>query len=433
MIDRLSQVKELEVIARTSVMTYKKKEKKAAEIGRELKAGTLVEGSVRKSGNKIRVTIQLIDATTEGHLWSSRYDRNLEDIFVVQTDIAEKVADALKVQLLPNEVKAIAKHSTSNSDAYLLYLKGRHYWNERSKDSLIKAIRQFELAIEKDSTFALAYVGLSDSYTVLADYEYVPPADSLPKAKEYATKALKLDETLPEAHASLAIVLYELWELDAAEREFKRAIDLNPSYASAHQWYGEFLWSTKRDSEHMIAEKLKARELDPLSPAANVNVGVGYYATRQYDRAVDEFRKTVESFPDSFGARLWLAAGFLAKGRFEEALTEIDKAALPGADEIRLKMNRAVALALWGKTDEAMALIEEMKALSKVRFVSPIELAVVHAAVGQTDEAFRWLNKGCDEQYYSQIDSVFYRTIFSDRLGADPRWGEVLRKLKLTS
>jgi TolB-like protein/Flp pilus assembly protein TadD len=436
LIHRLSQIRELEVIARTSAMTYKGAKKNAAQIGRELRAGALVEGSIRKVDDKIRVTVQLVNANTEGHLWSSIYDRDLKGILAVQTDIAERVAEALRIQLLPEERKVIERRPTVSTEAFTLYLKGRHYWNERAKDAVMEAIRYFELAIEKDPNYALAHVGLADSYVVLADYEYARPGDSLPKAKEFAERAVELDENLAEAHTSLALVLYEHGELEAAGREFRRAIDLNPSYANAHQWYGDFLWSTKRDSEHMIAEKLKARDLDPLSPTANTHVGIGYYATRQYDSALEEFRKTMERFPDFFNVRLWLAAVLLAKGRFEEAMAEIDRtASLPSKDDVRLKMNRAVAYALWGKTAQATDLIQELESMARVSFVSPIQLALVHAAVGESDEAFRWLDKACEEKYatYDLIDNPFYHTILADRLGTDPRWSELLRKLGLPS
>jgi len=248
--------------------------------------------------NRVRVAVQLVDATEDKHLWAQSYDRELEDIFEVQTDVARRVADALKVQLLARETSQIERKATQNIEAYLLYLKGRQFWNRRFKDSVGRAIECFNLAIEKDSNFALAYVGLADCYNILADYGVLQPSEAYPKAKQTAMKALELDDTLAEAHASYAVILSaHEWKWGAAESEFRRAIELNPNYASAHQWYSIHLRCTGRPEE-ALAEARKALELDPLSPIMNTNVGDRLFALKQYDLAIEYFRKSLAIEPD---------------------------------------------------------------------------------------------------------------------------------------
>ena len=430
LIDRLSQVKELEVIARTSIMTYKKKEKKAAEIGRELSAGTLVEGSVRKAGIKIRVTAQLINANTEGHLWSSKYDRELQDIFEVQGDIAGQIANALKVQLLPSERRAIRKKATESTEAFALYLKGRYYWNERTESGLTKAIQYFERAIEKDPNYALAYVGLSDSYGILANYGLVTPANALVRAKECAIKALELDGDLAEAHASLALVLTDLWDFKAGGRELKTAIQLNPSYASAHQWYGDYLYDVERNSEEMIKEKLKAQQLDPLSPTTNLNVGVAYFFTHKYDEAISALSKTLAEFPEFYNGHVWMSGVLAHVGRYEESITELEKAESLSADQVTVAMAKGVIYGLWGKTDQAMSQIASLETMAKTRYVGPDTFGFFYSALGRRDEAFQWFNKACEEKTPGLL-SVLSQPIVVDKLKADPRWAQLRQRLGL--
>ena len=301
LIDRLAQVKSLKVIARTSVMKYKGSQKGALEVGKELGIGALIEGSVRKAGNRVRVTVQLINAGTEEHLWSSHYDKNLDDIFAVQSEIAEKVAGELKVQLLDSEKKTLEKKPTRDITAYTFYLKGRYLWNERNKESLEKAIKYFEEAIRMDSRFALAYAGLADSYIVLMDHGHLPRSEVFPKAKEAAKKALELDETLAEAHTSLATILGREWDWRGAEEEYAKALGINPNYATAHHWYSIHLLDTGRVDE-AIRELKIAEELDPLSPMIHAYAGNVYLCARKYDIALAEFDKALELDPNFVSA-----------------------------------------------------------------------------------------------------------------------------------
>ena len=430
LIDRISQVKELEVIARTSAMTYKRKGKKAAEIGRELRAGALVEGSVRKAGNRIRVTAQLIDANTERSLWSSEYDSELQDILEVQGNIAGQVTESLKIQLLPSEKEAIQKKGTNNPGALVLYLKGRYYWNERTKEGVSKAIEYFERAVERDPNYALAYVGLTDSLLVVAGYEFATPVEAVKKAKEYATKALELDRGLAEAHASLGKVLFESGDLERGGRELRTAIQFSPSYALAHQWYGDYLFQVEGDSERMIEEKTKAQRLDPLSATTNMNVGVGYYVTRQYERAASALRKTIQIFPEFYNAHVWLAAVLMMTGEFEEGLAEVDKAASLSADDAYVAMARGTIYGLWGKKELALSHIASLKTMSGTRYVTPAQIGFVYTAIGNTDEAFRWFEKAHRERAAGTREYLF-QPFVRDKLGTDPRWRDLCRRLGL--
>jgi len=289
LIATLSRIKSLGVIARTSIIRYKGLTKPVVEIGRELNVGTVLEGSVRVAGKKLRITAQLIDAGTEEHLWSETYDRNLEDAFSIQSEIARRIARALKVRVLQSETLRLEKKATGIPEAYSLYLKGRHSLNTRTEKGLKDAIQKFESSIKRDQKFALAYTGLADAYSILASYslEYVPPKEGFPKAKTAVEKALSLDDHLAEAHASLGLVkFYYEWDWNSAEAEFKKALELNPGYAQAHQYYADFVKSFGRFDE-ALGEMKKALTLDPLSYSINTGIGHVLYLSRQYDLAID--------------------------------------------------------------------------------------------------------------------------------------------------
>ncbi|TLY14787.1 MAG: tetratricopeptide repeat protein [Thaumarchaeota archaeon] len=429
LIDRLSQVRELEVIARTSVMVYKKKEKKAAEIGRELKAGALVEGSVRKAGNRIRVTAQLIDANTEGHLWSSRYDKDLQDVFAVQSDIAEQVAEALRVRLLPNEKKAIEKKTTESSEAYTLYLKGRFYWNERTRNGTDKAVTYFEEAVKLDPRFALAYAGLADCYVIYEDYGWLRPREANPKAKEYAMKALEIDPGLAEGHATLGMLYnYYEWRWDEAEKEFKRAIELKPSYATAYQWYSIFLRFMLRSNE--AYEQIKrAFALDPLSRVIWSNIGEDLLVIGKVTEAIEQLEKLIEAYPDYSYAHVNLGFAYYLDSRTAKAIDELRKALeLSGGDPL-VKAAFAYLLGLAGRRDEANEIIEDLKKLSTTTYVDYSRMAVALFAIGSADEAFSYLEKAYQERS-SQISEIRIFPWFSE-FRKDPRWASLEKRMGL--
>ena len=434
LIDRLCQIRELQVIARTSVMSFKKKEKKAAEIGRELRAGALVEGSVRKAGNKIRVTAQLIDANSEGHLWSSSYDRNLEDIFEVQSDIAENVADALKTKLLDEDKEKITKKPTGDINAYTLYLKGRYYWNERNKESVEKAIKYFEEALKRDPKYALAYSGIADSYIVLVGHGHLAPSVGYAKAKSAAMKAIELDDRLAEAHTSLASILSAEWDWTGAEEEFAKALRINPNYATAHHWNSLHLLDLGRLDEAFREIKV-AEELDPLSPIMHTALGVLYFYARQYDVALEEHGRALELDPNFWPAHTNRIDVYLLKSMFNEATEEL-KWYLPGLPSTTAALSeaqfRSYVNAASGRTQEAIRIIlecEDKIAHERDEDIDQyvmVSFASIYAKVGNKDHALEWLRR-CFEVHAITPFKVRILPYF-DEITSDPRFDELVKK-----
>ena len=426
LIDRLSQVRELEVIARTSVMSYKKKEKRAAEIARELNVGSIVEGSVRKAGNKIRVTAQLINGATEGHLWSSRYDKGLDDIFAVQGDIAAQVTDALKIQLLPHEKEAIEKRTTENTEAHTLYLKGRHHWNQRSPVSLRQAKEYFEKAVEIDPEFSLAYVGLADSYLVSVDQGLLEPSEANPRIGSLLSTALELSPTLAEAHASRAILLQSEWHWYDAEIEYKRAIELNPNYATTHHWYSILLGILGR-IEEALDQIYIALRLDPLSPMVNTNVGIRLAEAGRFEEAIEQFRKALALEPGFGVARGHLGATYIGKSDYDEGIAEFKKAMELLGGNPWPKAMLAYAYALKGDLTNAQNLLGELEEASMTGFVPDALFATIYFGLGDKDKAFSLFRKAYDER--SNVLQYIIQFPMYRKIRADPRFGAVLAKI----
>ena len=429
LIDRLCQVKELEVIARTSVMKYKNKDKSAYEIGRELKIGSIVEGSVRKAGNKVRVTAQLVDANTEAHLWSSKYDRDLDDIFAVQTDIAEKVATALAIKLVPAERKAIEKRETTNTEANTLYLKGRYYFNERTREGFLKAIEYYETAINLDPKYVRALSGLAESYCLLENWGYMSPSEASPKAKFYAIKALEYDNTSAEAHASMALVLVGLdWDVKAAQREFKRAIELNPNYATAYHFYAFDLLNVLGLHEEAVAQLQIAKRLDPLSPIVGTNLGDSLLLCRRYAEAEKEYRLILEMEPNFAYTHSRLGVALVKQGRYEEGISEIHKAANLGFRNSTADL--IYAYSVTGRNNEAKSLLEDFLARLKAGAVNVtnMELAFTYAAIDDSEKAFEYLKKAADEKSFQLLTGL--PDITFDNMRSDPRFQDLLNRIR---
>ncbi len=398
-IDRLCQVKGLEVIARTSAMSYKGKQVKAGEIGRELRTGSLVEGSVRKAGNTIRVTAQLINASTEGHLWSSKYDRELQDIFAVQTDIAEQVAGALQVRLLPEAIEAINQRRTDSTEAYTLYLRGRQLWNRRSKEAVEEALECFRGACRADPNFALAYSGLADSYSIMENWGYAPMAEMLPLVKQSVEKALSLDGNLAEAHTTKGamLALYE-WRWGEAESEFKRAIELNPNYASAHQAYAYHVLRPFRRVTEEMREVEKALELDPLAPVMSLNKGQSLFVQERYDEAIESYERVIAIDPDFVFAKAMQADCHLRAGRYAQAVS-LAEAYLPrlGWPESKQKVTLGFFYGISGRLEEARRLVAEATS-QMAEPILPTELAYAYLGLGETDKMFAPLELAYDQR-----------------------------------
>ena len=389
-INTLSSIPELRVIARTSVMKYKQATKSVGEIGRELKVGTILEGSVRKAGGRVRITIQMIDVGSEVPIWAQKYDRELEDVFKIQTDIAERVAEALKVQLLRENRILIEQKAPEDIGAYVLYLRGRYYWSKRTKGDLEKAMSYFEEAIRKEPNYALAHAGMADCYTLMGRHLYLPRKEAYPNAKKYANTALELNDNLAEAHTALAAVLmiYD-WDWDAAEEHFQHAIHLNPNYANAHYLHSVLLQTIGRLEESVVAAE-KAQALDPLSPVIGMGVVQAYFFSEQYDKAIDECHRYLEMNPREVVAQDFLVHLQVQNGQFEKAAEEATRLVEISERKAENVAHLAYVRAVSGKTEEAKKLFETALAESRRGYSNPTIFITVYSILEDQDNALRW-------------------------------------------
>jgi TolB-like protein/Tfp pilus assembly protein PilF len=430
MISTLSNISGLTVISRTSTMQYKGAKKNLVDIGRELGAGTLLEGSVRKSGIRVRITVQLLDASEDKHLWAQSYDRELQDIFAVQSDVATNVADALKVRLLDREAAQIEKKHTENIEAYTLYLKGRFLWNKRDKEGVLGSLKLFQDAIKIDPDYARAYSGLADAYHIAATNYFMGLADGLAKSKEAVTKALELDDTLAEAHASLGLSLYDDLRYEEAQRELRRAIELNPSYATAHHWYSLCLSAMGKMKEG-DEEMEKARELDPLSQVITLNVGATNLINGRLDEALAIYDKLIENEPTYANAYWARALYFMLKGIKERALTDVEAGNKLTPDEEDLnKVGLAFLYAWFGEREKALPMIEELIPNVGKSSVSEESIATCYAVLGDRDEFFKWVDKAISAKRIN-LGSLRAPNPFYDKVREDPRFLEIFKKLGL--
>ena len=393
LISTMSKLNEISVISRTSVMHYKKKTKTIKEIGRELNAGTVLEGSVRKSGNRVRIAIQAVDVERDVHLWAESYDRDLRDIFAIQSDIAQQVAEALRIRLLPSEKSDIERRPTEKTEAYKLYLEGRYFWNARSRAGIDKAVTYFQRSVKLDSNFALAYAGLADCYLVYSDYGWLRPSEGYPRVKEFSLKAIEMDPRLAEAHASLGWLYstYE-WRWLEAKNQLLRAIDLKPSYATTYQWYALFLAFVNKPTEALDQIK-RAMELDPLSRIIRLNLGHILMILRRWREAIEHCKRVVEAYPDYADAHRSLGFAYYMDSRISDAVEEVKKAVVLSSSDPFMVGELGTLLGLVGRRDEAGRILEELKALSKTTYVPSVEIAQTLLCLGKADEAFDYLRK----------------------------------------
>jgi TolB-like protein/Flp pilus assembly protein TadD len=428
LISSLSQIPKLNVKARSSVFRYKGKDTNAGTIGKELNVQAILNGRVVQHGQDLILYVELVDTATENVLWKQTYNKTLTNLVALQNDIARDVADKLKVKLSGADEQKLAKHYTDNPEAYQLYLKGRFYWNQRTGEALKKSIEYFNQAIEKDPSYALAYSGLADSYVLLPNFAGGLPRETFPKAKASAKRALELDETLADAHVPLAVALYRFdWNFSEAEAEFQRAIELNPNYATAHQFYGEYLGTVGR-FENGIAELKRAQELDPLSLIINADLGKAYFYARSYDQAVEQMRKTIEMDQSFFTAHFYLGMVYVMKGSFPNAITEYQRAKQLNDDPRMLGLLGHV-YGVSGQRGEALRMLDQLKENAGQRYVSAYSFALVYAGLGEKDRAFEWLEKSYQDHtpYLStiKVDPLL------DNLRSDPRFAELMRRVGL--
>ena len=423
---RLAKVADLKVIARTSTQRFKSAPDDLQQIAKQLGVTNILEGTVQKAGDQVRVNVQLINAMTDAHLWAETYDRKLTDIFAVESEIAKTIAETLQAKLTGSEKSSIAKTPTVNPEAYELYLKGRFFWNKRTGDDLRKSIEYLKQAIAKDPGYALAYAALADSYGLLRFYGGASPADSVVPAKAAAKKALELDDSLAEAHASLGLIATEELEVNPAVNELERAIQLNPNYATAHHWLGLAL-ATLRQSDRSIAELKRALELDPLSMIINADLSVIYLYARRYDAAEAQARKTLEIDSRSFVARYYLGAALQLTSRLKEAIPEFQKAVELNNDPYSIAM-LAQAYARNGQTDEARKLLGHLNEMAKSGEVPEYALAIAYTSLGEKERAIEALERGFAGGNKSYL-FLLPGDPFLDDLRGDPRFEALVQKI----
>ena len=425
---RLAKVADLKVISRTSTQHFQSEPEDLPKIARQLGVAHILEGSVQKSQDQVRVNVQLINAATDAHLWAESFDRKLTDIFAVESEIAKSIADKLQAKLTGSEAHAMSARPTENTEAYQLYLKGRFFWNKRTAKDFKTALNYFEQAIDKDPGFALAYAGLADTYVLLSGFGAASPTESLPKAKAAALKALELDSTLGEAHTSLAQAVFAYdFDFAVAEKEFRRGIELSPNYATAHHWYAESALAALGRFDEAVAEMKRALELDPLSVIINADFGSVLCIAGRYDDAIEQLRKALEMDPDFYYAHWNLAQALELKGRTEEAIAEYEKAIALNDDPLPLALLGRLYGRI-GRKDEALKILNRLRDVAKERYVSKYDFAVIQMGLGQKDEAIRLLEEAYED--HNGYDIAFIKT---DRLLSplhnEPRFQALVQKV----
>jgi TolB-like protein/Tfp pilus assembly protein PilF len=424
---RLAKIADLKVIARSSTQRFQNRGD-LPQIAQQLGVAHLLEGSVQKVNDQVRVNVQLIKAANEAHLWAEVYDRKLTDIFAVESEIAKTIADTLRAKLTGTEQQVIAARPTENTEAHQLYLKGRFFWNKRTGNDLKKSLDYFQQAIAIDPNYALAYAGVADAYVFLPGYTAGAPRDYYPKAMAAAKRALELDDTLAEAHTTLALAIwYYDFDFSQANREFQRAIELNPNYATGHQQYGNNTLSALGRFDDAIAEGKRAVELDPLSLVINADLGMNYCYARRYDEAIAQLRKTLEMDPGYYYAHVNLGQVLAAKRAFDEAIGEYQKARALNDDPFVLGL-LGHAYASSGNKTEALKILDQLKEVSRQRYVSMFSFAIVYLALGDKQEALRWLEQSYQDRAGADIGWIRVDSLL-DPLRDDPRFEALAEKI----
>ncbi|MFY9610461.1 MAG: protein kinase [Blastocatellia bacterium] len=427
LINSLSQLQRLRVTARTTAFRYKGKEVDPQQIGRELNVRAVLMGRVRQMGDTLNIQVDLVDATTGAQLWGEEYNRKVSDILAVKQDISREITDKLRLRLTGDEQKEITRRDTTNADAYQSYLRGRFHWNKRTGVELKKAIDQFQQAIDRDPNYALAYAGLADCYMLLEQYAGVPSSETAAKTKAAAERAIAIDDSLAEAHTSLAFHYHQSWQWAESEKEFKRAISLNPNYPTARHWYQILLEALGRNDEAFVEIK-RALELDPLSPVLEVNIGDAYARKGEFDSAMEHAKRLVQLDPNFPLAHHIHGLVYLRQRRYAEAIGEFQQNVANDRSAYSLSyLGHAYAMA--GRRHEALAYLKELEGMYNKRESLAQYQAAVYAGLGDRDQAFAWLEKGFEARNATLVFVVFDLTF--DPLRSDPRYADLLRRMGL--
>jgi adenylate cyclase len=430
LINALTRIQQLFVVSRTSAFFFKGRNLDVREIGQKLNVDSIVEGSVNRVGDRLRITAQLINVEDGFHLWSERYDREMADVFAIQDEITLAIVAKLKLELLGKEEIILSEPHQADLEAYNLYLKGRYYWSQRPQ-GISKAIEYFEQALEKDPNYALALAGLADCYVTLGGWENgtVPSSEAMPKGNAAASRALELDSTLADAYSSLAYsTTHYDWNWPLAETRFRRAFELNPNYAIGHHWYSHYLTAMGR-VEESLAESRRCLELDPLDLVINIHLAWHYQFARQYDEAVEQCWKTAELYPNSFWPSFFFALAYEQQGKLEEAALDLRKAVKMAGNVTFPTAALGHLYAVTGKKVQAQALVSDLLEQSRKRYVPAYDIAVIYTGLGQKDQAFEWLDKAYQERSgwlaYLKVEPRL------DNLRSDSRFTDLLKRVGL--
>ncbi len=428
MITQLSRLNpgRLGVIARTSAMRYKGTKKSIREIGGELGVAYVLEGSVRREAGRVRIAAQLIQVSDETHVWAENYERSLDDILKLQSEVALAIAREVRVKLTPREERRLAAAQQVSPEAYEAYLKGRHWWNKRTEDGMRKSIAHYEEAIQRSPEYAVAYAGIADSFVMLACRGMVPAKETFRKAKGAARKALDLDSELGEAHGSLAHVRLHDWDWQGLEKDFQRSLELDPAQAIVYYWYAEFLMSMGRPDE-AIATAQKAYQIDPLSPVVGSSAAMILYLARKYDQAVAVLQSAQEISPHHFLPHMRMGLVRIQQRKYKQAIQELEIAVRLADQSTETSAALAMAYAAAGKTKQAQGIVAELENLSRTRYVLPYNIAKIYAAAANTEKAFAWLQKAYDEGNPDLIE-LNSEPIF-DSVRNDPRFAELMQRI----
>jgi serine/threonine protein kinase/tetratricopeptide (TPR) repeat protein len=432
LINSLSTLPHLKVMSRDSAFMYKGKDTDAHTVGQALGVRAVLKGHVMQRGDDLEISAELVDARDNSHIWGQQYSRKASDIFALQGEIAKQITTALRTRLTGEDEKRMAKSYTASPEAYQYYLKGRYWWNKRNEDGFNKGREYFQQAIEKDPTYALAYSGLADSYSLLAEYAYVAPKESYPRAREAAQKALEIDDTLAEGHASLAWVktIYD-WDRSGGEKEFQRAIELNPAYPIAHFWHALALVSMGR-SEEAIAEQKRALQLDPLSLIINRVLGVDFYYARRYDQAIEQAQLTLEMDPNFAFVHMQLGQAYVQKSMYKEGIAEFEKELVVSPRHPYALSGLGYAYAVAGRSAEARKVLDQLNAISEQKYVPAMSRVGVYVGLGDKEKAFEWLGKAYEDRTIgSSFAMIKMDPIYDPLLRSDPRFADLLRRMNL--
>jgi TolB-like protein/Tfp pilus assembly protein PilF len=427
-ITRLAKIGELKVVSCLSTQRFKSAPDDLPSIAKQLGVANVLQGSVQRSADEVRVNVQLVKADTDTHLWADTFDRKLTDVFQIESDVAKTIAEKLQAKLTGSEERAISLKPTADLEAHELYLKGRYLWNRRTGANLKKALAYFQEAAEKDPNYALAYSGIADTCDLIPIYGAGAPQDYLPRAKAAALKAIELDDSLAEAHASLGHVLVSYFQPAQSAKEFERAIELNPNYATAHHWYGRLTLLMIGDLDRAMAEARRAVELDPVSPIIRVDGGSVHLLARRYDEAIAQYRETIEMSPEFYFAHRFMGLALELKGATDEAIAEYRKA-LQLSDDPSVLGLIGHAEASRGHQKEAREILAQLTETAKTRYVQPYAFAVIHLALGEKDRALDWLERAARD--HSALPDLAFIKLdpYLDPLRGDPRFEALVQKV----